>query len=531
MKLFMKFTGWMKMNNIKALLLFIVLFLSSTSAFAADKYWVNNLRSMFINNNAFIYTLNIRTFGADDYNKNDIIELELGEVKGTFINAIPKLKPLSLAGINTVYLLPITKVGKLKALGTAGSLYAIDSFDTLNPQLLDETDFTQDINKQAKKFVDEAHKLKMHVIVDLPSCGSYDMSLERPELFLKDKDGNAVIPADWTDVRLFKVYDKDKNLNRALVAEYKKFVDLVQSLGVDGIRADVAAIKPYEFWKEIIDYARDKDPQFLFLAEASSKWTNPAKGYAPYATVEELLSAGFDGFYSDWSDLKEIKSNTDLYNKINDDLKIISKFDGQKSMIANLATHDQLSPASIGYNYWQMVNWLNATLPVNPYVLDGFPSADAYLFKYANKKADKSYTDDDTYFVHKGKFDIFNFSRAPFSLDSQTFVPEYSDAVRLRYMLFPLIAKKEFTPLKTNNPNVFGFKKQSGEESLVVIGNLSYTDTQKAKVKVPKLSKDDFVMPFKMLEPPIAGNGSLSVLLRPYEIQVFLTKKTLNSKK
>lgn len=529
MRWFTKYTGQGKMNKIKFLLMFLILAIGINSSFASVS-WTNNLRTMFLNNAAIIYTLNVRTFGAKDYNKNDIIETELGEVKGTFINAIPKLKPLAKSGVNTIYLLPVTKVGKLKALGTAGSLYAIDSFDTINPQLFDETDFNPDIKAQAKKFIDEAHKLGMHVIIDLPSCGSYDMSLEKPELFIKDKDGNAVIPADWTDVRLFKVYDGNKELNKALIGEYKKFIDLVQYIGADGIRADVAAIKPYEFWKIIIDYARDKDPSFFFLAEASSKWTNPAKGYTPYASVEELLNAGFDGFYSDWSNLKEIKTNKDLYAKMDNDLKIINKFDGQKSVIANFATHDQTSPALLGYEYWQMVNWLNFTLPLNPYVLDGFPSADSYMYKFQNKKADKSYTDDDTYFVHKGKMDIFNFSRAPLDLDSPSFVREYSEAVRLRYMMAPLITTKDFVPLKTNNPSVFGFKKQNGGDSIIIIGNLDYTASQKAKVKVPKLDKDDFVMPFKMVEPPVAKNGSFSVALRPYEIQVLAVKKTLNTK-
>jgi hypothetical protein len=58
-----------------------------------------------------------------------------------------------------------------------------------------------------------------------------------------------------------------------------------------------------------------------------------------------------------------------------------------------------------------MIIWLSATLPVNSYFLDGFATGDTYLYQYRNKKAPKSYTDDDYYFVHLGKMDIFNFSR------------------------------------------------------------------------------------------------------------------------
>ncbi len=516
------------MKKIRFFILSLFIFLALNPAYSAASNHVNNLRTMFISNGANIYALNIRTFGASDYNKNDIIEPELGEASGTFINAIPKLKTLSAIGINTIYLLPVTKTGKLKALGTAGSLYALDSFDTIDSNLLDKTDFTDDVNVQAKKFIDEAHKLGMHVIIDLPSCGSYDMSLEKPELFVKDKDGNTVVPSDWTDVRLFRVYNRDNSLNTALVDEYKNFIKLVQNLGADGVRADVAAIKPKEFWVEIINYARNNDPQFFFLAEASPKWTNPAKGYAPYATTEELLEAGFDGYYSDWSNLKEIKTNKDFYDKLAEDSKLINKFDGQKSMIANFATHDQVSPALLGYPYWQMVNWLNMTLPVNPYTLDGFPAADAYVYKFQNQKAEKSLTDDDTYFVHKGKFDIFNFSRAPLSLDPKKLdMSEYLDAAKLRYIMYPLIISKTYDTLKTDNPSVFAIRKQLGQDSLVIIGNLDFVNAQKAKIKVPKLQKDDFVMPFKMQEAPVAKNGSFTVALKPFEIQVLAVKKVL----
>lgn len=532
MKLFLKYTEEVTMNKIKFLISFLFLSLILSPVYAQNYNWNNNLRTLFIDNGANIYTINIRTFGAKDYNKNDIIETNLGEAKGTFINAIPRLKELKELGINTVYLLPITKTGKLKALGTAGSLYAMDSFNTIDPNLLDETDFTPSVKEQAKKFTDEAHKLQMHVIVDLPSCGSYDMSLEKPELFLKDKNNSSVVPSDWTDVRLFKVYDDKSNLNKALVEEYKSFIDMVQDIGVDGIRADVAAIKPKEFWMEIINYARKNDPQFLFLAEASPKWQNPAKGYLPYASVEELLEAGFDGYYSDWSDLKEIKTKNDLYSKIEDDIKLIEKFENKKAYIANFATHDQVSPATLGYPYWQMVNWLNMTLPINPYTLDGFPAADTYAYKFQNKKAQKSYTDDDTYFVHKNKFDIFNFSRAPYSLLKENYdESEYLSATKLRYLMAPFIASKKCDFLKTDNASVFAFKKDLGQEFIIVMGNLDFINSQSAKVKVPKMKKDDFVMPFKMQDAPIAKNGAFMVNLKPFEIQVLAVKKMPKQKK
>ena len=532
MKLFMKYTGPVKMKNKNYFLIALLLFTGIFSCFRPDAAFGNNLRTMFINNSAVIYALNIRTFGAKDYNKNDIIETELGEVKGTFINAIPKLKDLQQSGINTVYLLPITKVGKLHAHGTAGSLYALDSFDTINPQLFDESDLEVDIKKQAKKFVNAAHKLGMHVIADLPACGSYDMSLEKPELFLKDKKGETISPSDWTDVRLFKVYeDGTKNLNRSLINEHKKFINLVQEIGFDGIRVDVAAIKPYEFWKEIIEYARAKDSEFLFLAEASPNWDNPTNGWSEYLTINALLDAGFDGYYSDWSSLSDIKTNSDFFKRINQDTKILEKYNGKKSVMAAFATHDNLSPALLGYEYWQMVNWLDFLLPMNPYVLDGFPAADNYMYEFAGTKAEKSETDSDDYMTQKGMFDIKNFARAPKAIDSENQLDDFINAVKTRYLFSKMLITRDITELSTTNPSVFAFKKVYGDNYVIILGNLNKTNSEKADIKVLGLSKEDFVMPFKMKESPITSKNKLSVTLQPYEIQVYAITKNLSSKK
>ena len=110
----------------------LVLFLISSFAYAKG-----NIREQFANNEAIIYTLNIRNFASVDKNFDGIIEVEKGDKIGTFVGAKAKLKELSRQGINTIYLLPITPVGKLKALGTAGSLYSMDEFNKIAPELDD----------------------------------------------------------------------------------------------------------------------------------------------------------------------------------------------------------------------------------------------------------------------------------------------------------------------------------------------------------------------------------------------------------
>ena len=42
-----------------------------------------------------------------------------------------------------------------------------------------------------------------------------------------------------------------------------------------------------------------------------------------------------------------------------------------------------------------MVLWLNTTLPLNAYYVDGFATGDTYNYQWANKLATKSETDDE----------------------------------------------------------------------------------------------------------------------------------------
>ncbi len=502
-------------------LVFSFLFLN-TQCFALS--WTNDLRNLFINNKSIIYAVNIRSFGASDLNGDDIIQQELGDKTGTFLNAIPRLKELTKLGINTVYLLPITKTGKLKALGTAGSLYALDSFDKLSP-LLDDTSNPASVEQEAKMFIDEAHRLGLRVIVDIPSCGSYDMSLERPDLFIKNKDGNAVVPADWTDVRLFKVYDDNGKLNQALVENYKAMIKMLQDLGVDGIRADVAAIKPYEFWKEIINYARLKDPQFLFVAEACPVWTNPIKQWGEYTSVQKLLEAGFDGYYGDWAGLSDLTKSKDVSKRIKNDLKISKQFNGQKTTMASFATHDQQSViVRGGIPFWEMVLWLNITLPMNPYFLDGYVSGDSYIYRYENKKAQRSYTDDDYYFVHRGKFDIFNLSRRPDG-DYKELKEKFIKALKFKYWAKDILIEGKYIQLSASNPSVYAYARKNGEDAVVVIINLNKEQKVQANVYIRNLRDTSFISPVKMGEAPIVKRGKMFVSLKPYETQVYMLNK------
>ena len=158
------------MNNMKKLIIALSIAFCVSSAGLTAPVHVNDLRSKFLSNSAIIYEINIRTFNAQDSNGNGIIDFDEGEESGNFLNAIANLDELQAKGVNAIHILPITPVGKMKALGTAGSLYAASSFNSLNPQLKsDKTMLT--IEEQARKFIQEAHDRGIAVIVDVPACG------------------------------------------------------------------------------------------------------------------------------------------------------------------------------------------------------------------------------------------------------------------------------------------------------------------------------------------------------------------------
>lgn len=505
------------LNRIFALI--TVILLSIQTSFAND-VWINDLKNLFSSNSTIIYEINIRTFGAKDTNKNGIIDFDEAEESGNFLNAISRLDELAGKGINAIHVMPITPVGKTKALGTAGSLYSASSFNTINPQLVDKESLLS-AKKQAEKFITEAHKRNIRVIIDLPSCGSYDLYLQRPELFVKDNLGQPVIPADWTDVRLLNS-GNELAVNSDVYSVYKGFVDMVISLGADGIRADVATSKPAKFWKDLINYSHQKDPQFLWLAESSESWTEPVSNYAVFTPYNKLLEAGFDGYYGSYFKLKDFKKGKDLTDLIQSTKLNLSKFAEPKAVIGSFTTHDEMSPILInGAKFSNMIIWLNATLPVNSYFVDGFETGDNYIYLWANKEAIKTYTDDDTYFVHRGKLDIFNFSRKPggnnTDLQSNFVVANYA-----KRQFAPMINNGKFSVLRTSNPSVFAYAYGYKGQTLVVIGNLDFRNNIETDVFIPKYNVNNDIIPVIAESVPVSQKGHLKIPMNAGEIQVFL---------
>lgn len=477
--------------------------------------WHNDLRSQFLQNKSIIYAINIRTFNAKDTNKNEIIDND--EESGNFLNAIDRLDEIQNMGINTLHILPITPVGKLKALGTAGSVYALADFGSLNPQLK-APDSTLSVNEQAKKFISECHKRNIRVIIDLPSCGAYDLFITHPEYFVKDTSGQPIIPLDWTDIRVFNTNEEDVYL------QHKEFIDMIMTLGADGIRADVATMRPYSFWEDLIKYARSRDNEFMFLAEASNAWTEAPSQYAPFTTYDKLLQAGFDGYYGDFFNLKNWKTSKELINSVKFNQKIYNT--QKKTVIGSFTTHDETSPILInGSEFSKMMIWLNATLPLNSYFVDGFPTGDDYDYSWANKKASQTFTDDEYYFNHKGKFDLFNFSRRPGGTDKSIY-NEFVLANKFKQYYMDELSSMKFIPLKTTSKSVFAYTRSNKDFMIVVIGNLDFKTSQTVTVKLHGVNQKTKYIDLRLNRhiSPNFQQGKFTTELKAGDIQVLKIK-------
>lgn len=529
----------MNKKLVKLLSLFILaagLFSCSPSfASTSSDIWFNDLKTLFLNNRAIILAINIRSFNAEDKNGDDIILPEKGEIAGNFVNAVKRLDEIKAQGINTIHILPITPTGKTKALGTAGSLYAISDFTKIDPMLDDKTNDLS-VEEEAKNFIQECHKRNIRVIVDLPSCGSYDLFLAKPELFMTGTDGKPVIPFDWTDVRVFKAVNADGTLNDALYKEYKTYIDMVQKLGADGIRADVATSKPVEFWKNLISYAKSKDPEFLFLAEASECWNKPLTANAPFTPYHQLLDAGFDGWYGNFVDYKNWHTQEEFQKNITLLKDIIKSYELKKTpkaVIGSFATHDELSPVLTGgIPYAQQIIWLQATLPVNSYFVDGIQTGDSYLYKYANKKAADSYTDSNVYFVHKGKFDIFNLSRKPGATNkNNNIIYDFAVANQFKEKASAILNKGEYAFLNTGNNNVFSYIITLNYSSLLVMVNKDLSYSHNAEVKIKDFKNNDIIVPLAFTTTPVVTKNKVKMDMMPGEIAVFMISRNAEAPK
>lgn len=488
----------------------------------------NNLKTLFNNNEAKILAIIPRTFNAKDLNGNEYIDGN--EQRGTFLNAIDRLDEVKAQGFNTLHVLPIHPPGRMKAMGTAGSLYSPKDMLKIDPNLIDPNDPRTD-KEQFKAFIDECHKRGIRVMLDMPSCASYDMFLEKPELMAMERDGLAKTPQGWNDIRMFQPWEDEgkRTLNPKLLELHKQYVDMCIDLGIDGIRSDVARAKPVEFWDVIIPYSHMRDPEFAWLAETYTYEDASPQANMPYDRPEDSLRAGYDAIYGQYHIFHEWTTATTFMDYVKEQLDMSYRLPKGKSLIGSFATHDDISPMFHGgAEYCNLTMGLQATLPMlNPYIVDGYQTGDDYLYPYEDKYNPETQTDSHIMTVHRGRLDIFNPSRKPGG--TQPEIGEFmTSAFALKDKYADVINKGTFIELnKENDKNdqIITYARHYNGKTLLVVANKNINRSVACKIKVPTLKANQELknlLPSYGKESVLqARDNELCVDLGPARIHVF----------
>ncbi len=530
----------------------------------------NNLKSMFLSNEAQVLAVIIRTMNAQDTDGNELIQGD--EKSGNLINAIDRLDEIKNTGFNTLHILPIHPTGKTHAMGTAGSLYSPLDFLTIDPEIVDENPPEKykkriediyfqltgkkltkmdkndpDVAKaQCKLFIEECHKRNIKAMLDLPSCGSVDFSKAHPEMMAVDSNGKEKVPQGWQDIRMLRPFknEETRELNESVLDMHKKYVDMCIELGFDGIRADVGRAKPVEFWNVIIKYSHAKDPEFAWLAETYTHEDASPQVNMPYDRPRELLEVGFDAYYGQYHIFNEWTQAQQLYDYVKENIDMNNEIGEPKSLLGSFATHDDSSPMLYGGAPWVMfTSILQSMLPqLNPYIVDGTQTGDYYIYPYDHAKVRDTQTDNHECTVHTGRIDIFNRSRKPGGK-----FPEIENVIRTAFALRDgryneinknsniklnmqnakdVITKGSFIILPSNNPEIISFARHKDGKTLLFIGNRNVNRPIGGTINIPGLKPDQ---KFNNLMPKYGEpckfqnnqNGSITVEMDPSKACVF----------
>jgi len=171
---------------------------------------------------ANVYEVNIRQYTSE----------------GTFDAFSKHLPRLRDMGVQIIWLMPITPIGKEKRLETLGSYYACSSYTQVNEEFGTLDDF--------KALVEQVHQLGMYLMIDWVANHTgwdHHWTKEHPDWYVKDAEGNFTEKNGWTDV-----IDLDYRKEGLRLAMIDAMAFWVRDIGIDGFRCDMAHLVPLDFW-------------------------------------------------------------------------------------------------------------------------------------------------------------------------------------------------------------------------------------------------------------------------------------------
>ena len=170
--------------------------------------------------------------------------------EGTLKAATQRLSKVAELGATVIYLSPVclqdddmrqefwSERQKKSGLNNPRNPYRIKDYNAVDPEYGTEADL--------RDFIAEAHRLKLHVLMDLVyfHCGPASVLVnEHPDYFKKDKDGK-ISTGQWH----FPVLDfSSQGLREHL---WNNMAHWIKDCNVDGFRCDVAGMVPLDFWEQ-----------------------------------------------------------------------------------------------------------------------------------------------------------------------------------------------------------------------------------------------------------------------------------------
>jgi len=270
--------------------------------------------------------------------------------EGTLDAAAARLVEAAGMGFAYVYLTPFHPIGEVRRKGTLGSPYAIADYRAVDERLGGE--------QALRRFVDEAHRLGLGVIMDIVynhTSPDSVLAREHPEWFWKGPEGeSAPRIADWSDV-----IDLDYS-HEGLVEYQIETLEYWARFGFDGFRCDVASLVPLSFWLEARRRVSEIKPM-LWLAESVHKeFVIELRRRGMYAASDTELHRAFDLSY-DYDGREELEAAWNGSRPLGYYLKMLAVQEGlypeNAVKLRFLENHDQRRAAERFGRGARLRNW------------------------------------------------------------------------------------------------------------------------------------------------------------------------------
>ena len=139
---------------------------------------------------SILYSTMIRTSSAWDHDRSfslDINNFDNLKETGTFVKMLALLPLLKKMGVDTLYLLPISRFSLKDKKGELGSPYGVASFFELDPNLKEEmTGDLMSLEEEFQALVEACHMIDMRVVIDIiprTNAVENDLIKEHPDWF------------------------------------------------------------------------------------------------------------------------------------------------------------------------------------------------------------------------------------------------------------------------------------------------------------------------------------------------------------